>query len=130
MSDRVWKTLRQEMIGGSDCDVSQRILIKSGRCCCVDVYKRQAVPRRSENIKRTFREAMSPLVASTRFQCNITQCTFEGINSGSGFIERCSSYPHCPYIRIMPSLDVVEAVSYTHLDVYKRQGTNSVVPVC
>ncbi|KNB46102.1 oxysterol binding protein [Blastocystis sp. subtype 4] len=26
---QVWKTLRQEMIGGSDCDVSQRILIKS-----------------------------------------------------------------------------------------------------
>ena len=42
------------------------------------------------------------------FQCNITQCTFEGINSGSGFIERCSSYPPCPSIRIMPSLDVVE----------------------
>ena len=58
--------------------------------------------------QKDFREAMSPLVASTRFQCNITQCTFEGINSGSGFIERCSSYPPCPSIRIMPSLDVVE----------------------
>ena len=30
VSDRVWKTLRQEMIGGSDCEVAQRILIKLG----------------------------------------------------------------------------------------------------
>lgn len=36
LSNRVWKSLRQEMIGGSDCDVSQRILIKSGRCFCIE----------------------------------------------------------------------------------------------